>query len=226
MRRFAVKLFVLGITAVLILTSTGCQGSSGPAGVKDKVMLWNGKDLTGWSLFIPDKSIDVDNIWTVRESVIYCTGKPNGYMRTEAMYENYHLHLEWRWPEEPTNSGVLLHTSGPDKVWPRAIECQLQAGNAGDFVLMNGTGITIDGENKQNPKRRYVVIPKKEESSENPAGQWNSYDIYSDADVIRCFVNDVLQNEGTAATDTSGGICLQSEGGPIEFRNIYIEPSK
>ncbi|MHC4062585.1 MAG: family 16 glycoside hydrolase, partial [Planctomycetota bacterium] len=36
-------------------------------------------------------------------------------------------------------------------------------------------------------------------------------------------VNGVLQNEGTKATDTSGKICLQSEGSPIEFRNIYIE---
>ena len=52
----------------------------------------------------------------------------------------------------------------------------------------------------------------------------NSYDIYCDQDVIRCYVNGVLQNVGTNASDTSGWICLQSEGGPIEFRNIYIEP--
>ena len=63
-----------------------------------------------------------------------------------------------------------------------------------------------------------------EQSSEKPPGQWNTYEISCKADTIRCYVNGVLQNEGTGATDTAGWICLQSEGGPIEFRNIYIEP--
>jgi hypothetical protein len=187
-------------------------------------MLWNGEDFTGWNLFITEENIDVLDVWTIVDGTIHCSGKPNGYMRTAKKYENYYLHVEWRWPDEPTNSGVLLHTTGPDKIWPKAIECQLKAGSAGDFVLMNGTGITIDGENKQNPQQQYVVIPKKEKSSEKPAGQWNTYDIYCNEDSIRCYVNGILQNEGAAPTDTSGAICLQSEGGPVEFRNIYLVP--
>jgi hypothetical protein len=67
------------------------------------------------------------------------------------------------------------------------------------------------------------VAPRKQQSSEKPAGQWNTYEIYCEKDTIRCSVNGVLQNEGTAATLTAGWICLQSEGSPIEFRNIYIE---
>jgi len=224
MKLYVGKLLILGVIAPLLLVSAGCDGIFGPTTQKDKIILWNGKDFTGWNLFTTEENIDVLDIWTVRNGVIYCTGKPNGYMRTIDEYKNYYLHVEWRWPDEPTNSGVLLHTTGPDKIWPRAIECQLQAGNAGDFVLMNGPGITVDGENKQNPQQQYVVIPKKEQSSEKPAGQWNTYDIYCDADSIRCYVNDRLQNEGTAPTDTSGAICLQSEGGPIEFRHIYKVP--
>ena len=224
MKLYVGKLLILGVIAPLLLVSAGCDGIFGPTTQKDKIILWNGKDFTGWNLFTTEENIDVLDIWTVRNGVIYCTGKPNGYMRTIDEYKNYYLHVEWRWPDEPTNSGVLLHTTGPDKIWPRAIECQLQAGNAGDFVLMNGPGITVDGENKQNPQQQYVVIPKKEQSSEKPAGQWNTYDIYCDADSIRCYVNGRLQNEGTAPTDTSGAICLQSEGGPIEFRHIYKVP--
>lgn len=224
MKLYVGKLLILGVIAPLLLVSAGCDGIFGPTTQKDKIILWNGKDFTGWNLFTTEENIDVLDIWTVRNGVIYCTGKPNGYMRTIDEYKNYYLHVEWRWPDEPTNSGVLLHTTGPDKIWPRAIECQLQAGNAGDFVLMNGPGITVNGENKQNPQQQYVVIPKKEQSSEKPAGQWNTYDIYCDADSIRCYVNGRLQNEGTAPTDTSGAICLQSEGGPIEFRHIYKVP--
>jgi hypothetical protein len=69
-----------------------------------------------------------------------------------------------------------------------------------------------------------VVITKKELSSEKPAGQWNTYEIYCKGDTIRCYVNGVLQNEGTNSTETAGWICIQSEGGEIELRNIYIEP--
>jgi len=156
--------------------------------------------------------------------VIYCKGEPFGYLRTEKRYSNYHLHVEWRWPEKPTNSGVLLHMTGPDTVWPECIEVQLKAGNAGDFVLMNGAGLTVDGTDRKDPARQFVVIPKRAATSENPAGQWNSYDIYCRGDSIRCYVNDVLQNEGTNASPMSGYIGLQSEGSPIEFRNIYIVP--
>jgi len=226
MRLFVFRLFILCTGLVLLAASGGCEKLSRPAGTQNRIMLWNGEDFTGWKLFIPDKDIDINDIWSVRNGVIYCTGKPNGYMRTEAKYENYYLHLEWRWPETPANSGVSLHTSGPDKLWPRAIECQLQAGNAGDLVLIGGTGITVDGDNKQNTERPFVIIPKKAKSSEKPAGQWNTYDIYCDSDTIRCYVNGVLQNEGTAVTDTSGWICLQSEGGPVEFRKIYQIPYK
>ncbi len=224
MRRVAGRLLVLSILVMIFSVLMGCQGVAGPIGPGEKTMLFNGKDLAGWKLFIPDEAIDVNKIWSVRDGVVRCEGKPNGYMRTEAEYTSYKFHLEWRWPGEPSNSGVLLHSSGADKVWPRCIECQLKAGSAGDFVLINGTGITVDGQDRQDINKQFVSVKKKQQSSEKTPGQWNSYDIYCDRDVIRCYVNGVLQNAGTNASDTSGWICLQSEGGPIEFRNIYIEP--
>jgi hypothetical protein len=224
MRQTARTLFTLGIAAILLSTIAGC--GQGIFGTGKKIKLWNGKDFTGWKLYVADENLNVNDIWSVRDGVIHCKGKPNGYMRTKDKHANYRLHLEWRWPAEPTNSGVLLHASGEDQVWPKCIECQLKSGSAGDFVLMNGAGLTIDGRNMQNAERRFVVIQKKKQSSEKPAGQWNTYEIYCDNDTIRCYVNGVLQNEGTAATVSAGSICLQSEGGPIEFRNIYIQPLK
>ncbi|HEC02656.1 MAG TPA: DUF1080 domain-containing protein, partial [Phycisphaerales bacterium] len=55
-------------------------------------------------------------------------------------------------------------------------------------------------------------------------GQWNSYDIICDGKTITLFVNGLLQNKGADVDPSSGPISLQSEGSPIEFRNIYIEP--
>jgi len=210
------KTIISAIVAAVLLTAPGCKSS------KKMTSLWNGKDFTGWKLFIPDESIDVHQVWSVKDGVIHCKGKPNGYMRTEADYSNYKLHVEWRWVEKPTNSGVLLHMSGPDKVWPRSIECQLMHKNAGDFWLIGGTAVTVDGKTTEGTGKP-TRVRKKEESSEKPVGEWNTYEIFCRADTIRCFVNGVLQNDATGASETSGKICLQSEGSPIEFRNIYIE---
>lgn len=219
MMRVAGRLFLL---VILLSVLVGCQEMVSPIKAGKKTVLFNGKDLSGWKMYVADKTVDVDEVWSAKNGVMYCTGRPNGYIRTKTAYKNYKLHLEWRWPGEPANSGVLLHASGEDKLWPRCIESQLMAGNAGDLVLMSGAGITVDGQSKQDPSR-FVIIKKKEQSSEMAPGRWNVYQIYCEGGLIRCYVNGVLQNEGTNATVTSGWICLQSEGGPIEFRNIYIE---
>lgn len=226
MTRAIGKLTLCATVGITLLGLVGCGSMSGSAGAGKKEMLWNGQDFTGWVRFVADAAVDVNDIWRVRGGAIYCEGKPNGYIRTEQKYRNYHLHVEWRWPEEPTNSGVLLHAQGPDQVWPVCVECQLKAGSAGDFVLMGGAGLTVDGVDQQNAEKRFVVIDKKAATSEKPAGQWNSYDIHCKGGSIRCYVNGVLQNEGTGATLKSGWICLQSEGSPIEFRNIYILPAE
>jgi len=202
-----------------------------PVKPKSKIDLFNGKDLDGWVRFIgpPKKDEkdtkekpDVNKIWTIADGVIRCEGKPYGYIRTVESYADYKLHLEWRWPEKPTNSGVLLHKTGIDRVWPKCVESQLQNQNAGDFWLIGQSTLMVDGK-KFGPKD-FANVKRQKPSSEKPAGQWNSYDIICDGKSVTLYVNDVLQNKGTDANIWYGPICLQSEGSPIEFRNIYLEP--
>ena len=220
------SLSITALTYILALSTlpglAGCQETLTATDSGDKTMLFNGRDLAGWKMFVPDRGVDVNTIWSVKDGVIRCKGKPNGYIRTKKNYSNYKLHVEWRWAAKPTNSGVLLHASGPDAVWPRCIEAQLKAQNAGDFVLIKGTGVTVGGRNLQDVAKTYVVGAKKHNSNEKAAGQWNSYDIHCKGDSIKVYVNGLLQNEGTSASDSSGWICLQSEGSEIEFRNIYL----
>ena len=64
----------------------------------------------------------------------------------------------------------------------------------------------------------------KHAQNEKPVGEWNSYDIVCDGKTVTLFVNGLLQNKGTEANPWHGPICLQSEGSPIEFRNIYLGP--
>jgi hypothetical protein len=214
------------VVTMVLLALAGCESASKGPSPKKRVVLWDGNDFTGWYRHLADPTLDVNNVWRVRGRILHCTGIPDGYIRTENEYRNYHLHLEWRWPGQAANSGVLLHMAGPDQVWPTCIECQLKAGNAGDFVLMNGAGLTVDGVDRQNAAKQFVVAEKIAPVSEKPVGQWNTCEIVCKRGTIRCFINGVLQNEGTRAKPSSGYIGLQSEGGPIEFRNIYLLPAR
>ena len=185
---------------------------------KKKMMLFNGKDLTGWKPFLGRSKVDPKTVWSVVGGVIRCEGRPNGYIRTTAAYANYKLHLEWRWVKRGSNSGVLLHINGPDRVWPKCVEAQLMSRNAGDFFFIGGATCTVGG------KKKAGRLPKKGDPSEKPLGQWNSYDITCKGDAIRLVINGELKNEASGVSVTSGTIGLQSEGGPIEFRNVYVEP--
>lgn len=219
----------LVVTSLIVcITVAGGRGNSRrQADVKDcpitpceKTELWNGRDFTGWKLFVEDENVDVGTVWSVREGVIHCAGKPFGYMRTLADYTDYKLHVEWRWAAKPTNSGIFVHMREPDMIWPESIECQLYAGHAGDLITIGDT----DFKEREDKSKR--VVGKKTESSEKPPGEWNEADILCSGNTVTIFVNGVLQNEATETNVTSGKICLQSEGSPIEFRNVYIKPLK
>ncbi len=206
---------------ILLLALLACASKSGDK----KIVLFNGRDFSGWTRVLADSTVSVDGVWSVRDGVVHCKGVPNGYMRTNEAYSNYKLHLEWRWPENPTNSGVLLHCQPPDQVWPNCIECQLMAGNAGDFIIIGPGTITVDDSTYVNSER-FLAIRKKHDSNEKPAGEWNTYDIEVRDSTIVCYVNGLMQNNGRKASPASGFIALQSEGSPIEFRNIYLTITK
>ena len=97
----------------------------------EPVALFDGATLDGWTWHPQQPNVGRDDVWSVANGVLTCTGRPAGYIRTEADYTDFVLELEWRWPERPGNSGVLLRTVGPDKVWPKSIEAQLNVEKSG-----------------------------------------------------------------------------------------------
>lgn len=212
-------LFGLILGIMLVVGSYSCKES-------ETVRLFNGNDLDNWIMYIADSAADPGDVFYVEDGLLNVKGIPNGYIRTKESYSDYLLHVEWRWVEEPKNSGVLLHIQGEDRLWPLCIEAQLMHGNAGDLVLISeGSGITVNdtthliGEGEG----QFETISKFRESSEKPAGKWNVYEIKCSGDLIELKVNGILQNRGHDATLRKGKIGIQSEGGPMEFRNIFLE---
>lgn len=184
-----------------------------------KVMLFNGRDFSGWHRYLDGgANADQTGTWTISDGILRCSGKPAGYIRTTDEYENYKLTFEYRFAGESGNGGVLLHIQPPDQVWPKSIEAQILDQNAGDFFVIAGS------EFKEHTDPEDRRVPKSQPSSEKPLGQWNTYEIVCDNNTITLFVNGVMQNRATETNIQRGYIGLQSEGVPLEFRNIILEP--
>jgi hypothetical protein len=188
-----------------------------PAG---STQLWNGHDITGWTIFLKGGIPAPDGYWTAADGVLHFVGKPSGYLRTEKDYSNYHLHVEWRWGGTPkagtNNSGIFVFQHPPDVVWPYSVQVQVKEGSCGDLISQGGLLFPAPDTNP--------TIKKLAPPSEKTVGDWNSHDIYCRGASIEVYVNGVRQNFVDKLPADSGEIALQVEGYPIEFRTIWIEP--
>lgn len=192
-----------------------------------KQSLFNGKDLSGWYAYTNDPKVDLNKYFYVNNGAIETVGVPVGYLRTKKEFSNYRLHVEWRYPENEVNSGIMLHTSGPDKIWVTHYQANLKHQNVGDFVVHGvGEKATIGGKEYISTENEKPVVPKLNPSNEKKAGEWNSYDIICKGNTIEVTVNGVLQNTATNCSLTKGAIALQAEGCKIQFRNLWIEKIK
>jgi hypothetical protein len=151
---------------------------------------------------------------------IRLSGRPHGYFATKRSYKNYVLRFEWMY-ERPQglesdaqfdgNSGLLVHIAGPHKVWPKCIEVQLMNADAGDIFALGG---------------RFRGRPDAEARARamKPVGQWNQQEVTARDATIVCKINAVEVARGDGAVPDSGQIGWQSEGCPIRFRNLMIQP--
>jgi hypothetical protein len=216
-----IALCVVAVLAAPVLGEDKDQGT---------IKLFSGKDLSGWRIFLDPKAkpkVEPESVFIAKDGALICKGKPNGYLITEKEYSNYVLKVQWRWAPEGNNkdrnSGVFVHVSGEDKIWPKGVEAQLYRDHAGDFWLVDGFKLTVDKARKD--KNNDIHFSRMKTSGvEKPIGEWNQYEITCKGNTIKLVVNDVLQNEGAHAESDKGKILLQSEGEEIHFRNIELTP--
>jgi hypothetical protein len=121
---------------------------------------------------------------------------------------------------------VLLRITGPDKLWPRSLEAQLNHPDAGDFWGLGGYPLTGPADRLkvvEHPQLGRLTNLKKTENLEKPAGQWNQYEIAADGDTVTLTVNGRPVNRATGCQIVPGKICLTAEGDEIHFRNLRLE---
>jgi hypothetical protein len=223
MKTILVTAAMLVAVPALIALSPETEGENDNGWIK----LFNGKDLSGWTVFLdPKKEADPTKVFTVQDGILVCAGAPFGYLITDKEYENYVLKVQWRWGKKVhgkgRNSGVFVHVVGPNKIWPKAVEAQLMADHAGDFWLVDNFKLKVDAK-RQDPKvaRHYYRMKGQVEKE---VGEWNQYEITCKGDSIRLMINGQLVNEGTEAELSKGKILLQSEGAEIHFKDVVLKP--
>jgi hypothetical protein len=188
----------------------------------ERIELFNGKDFSDWT-FCLRSNAEPANTFTVTNGVMHCIGQPFGYTRTEKSFRDYKLTVEWRFVKtapRADNTGVFVHVQTPDAVWPKCIENQGQFHHQGDLILMGGA--TCKGHEGTGIQSVKMQQPQ----NENPAGEWNTYEVVCRGDTVKTYVNGKLMNEAEGCNLSSGAIALQSEGGEWEARKVFLEPLK
>jgi hypothetical protein len=213
-------------------TAVALAGDAKPCA--NAVPLLTGQDaasgeLAGWKFFSEDPKAKPGDVWKLSpDGVLSCRGTPKGYIATRKEYTDFTLRLEWRWPKDKTGSGgILVRMTGPDKIWPKSLEPQINSGNAGDFW-------GLDGFSLAGPANRSKVIAespfgkltnlKKTAAMEKPAGEWNRYEIVARGDTVVLTINGREVNRATRCDVVPGKICLTAEGNEYFFRNVELIP--
>ena len=114
----------------------------------------------------------------------------------------------------------LVPEETPDTLWPKGIQFQIKEGATGDFILLQGVTLKINGKNTEPGKS---VVVKRFEDAAKPAGEWNTMVVTFVNGKIKQELNGKLVNESSEPSISEGRILLQYEGYPIDFRKVEIE---
>lgn len=181
--------------------------------------------------------------WTWTEGGVHCTGQPVGVIRTKERVTNFEVLVEWRHQRSGGNSGVFAWAS-PESIarlekgegrLPDGIEVQIldhgyaeqyekQTGKKADWFTTNGD-VFPTGPARMKPfppvsPNGSRSFPTKERSK--GVGEWNQYYVRCINGEVRLWVNGEEVSGGTECDPRTGYLCLESEGSPIDFRNLRI----
>jgi hypothetical protein len=180
--------------------------------------------------------------WTWQGGTLFCSGKPIGVMRTRQKVTNLEMVVEWRMMRSGGNSGVFvwvpdeaLEGLKPDALPQYGIEVQMldhgyreqyekESGKKGDWFTTHGDIFAV-GKSKLSPFPPLSPdgsrsFPRKELS--RGVGEWNRYYVRAINGELRLWVNGEEVSGGNGALPRTGYLCLESEGSPVEFKNIRI----
>ncbi len=187
------------------------------------VVLFNGKDLSGWKGLVkspierakltPEQLEDLQKAadakaaahWSVENGVLVYDGKGESLV-SDKDYGDFELYVDWKIASKG-DSGIYLRGSPQVQIWDDPV------GSGGLF------------NNQKNPSKPSVVADK-------PVGEWNTFHIKMVGDKVTVTLNEkvvtdnvVMENywEREKPIYPTGAVELQHHGNRLEFKNIYLK---
>ena len=233
-----------GMPAVVCLAITlvsAAVPADRPAGLPKAFLDGTGP---GWKQLGADDFVNVncdEDTWTWKDGAVHCTGKPVGVCRSKKPYTNFELVAQWRHEQSAGNSGIFVWA--PEESLkalqrnrlPNGIEVQIldhgyaeqyrkRTNKEPDWFTTHGDVFPV-GKSKMKPfpptsPNGSRSFPRKNLS--RGFGEWNHYYIRAINGEVRLWVNGEEVSGGNGIEPRAGYLCLESEGSPIDFRDIRL----
>ena len=189
-------------------------GARAPSLERDEDIEWGepvaliGDDLSGWRMRFEQH----EGCWEVEDGILRAT-PPCVDIVSEARFDDFRLHLEFRYPPG-SNSGVYLRGR-------YELQIQDDLGKAADPLRIGGV---------------YGFIAPRTNAA-RPPHEWQTYDVELVGRQVTVSLNGIEVISGQEIPGITGGaldsdegspgpLMLQGDHGPIEFRNIIITPAR
>lgn len=200
----------------------------------------------GWIELTGEDFLNVNcraDTWKWEGSHAWCTGSPTGVIRYSKPLTNFEFSCEWMHKKKGGNSGVFVWAT-PQSInrlmagkgrLPQGIEVQVldlgykeiyeaQYKKKGDWFTSHGDVFPV-GPIKMKPFPPVAPNGRRSfPSKETTKGinEWNHYYVRAIDGEVRLWVNGDEVSGGNGISPAAGYLCLESEGAPIEFKNIRL----
>ena len=204
MKKFAVA-------AVALWMLPAALGSQSPP-LQNSVSIFNGKDLTGWRVEGADA--------TVANGAINIRGEKRGWIRTEAIFGDFLLHLKFRLVDRDTKAGVFVRT------WPTVGEkpalsptngyrAEITDATAGAVPLGR---VLLHGARGVEEYFGAEVVP----AIFKGLGEWHSLAIQCIGDTLLVSVDGRAISRISGVENPQGHVALRLVQGAIEFTEMWV----
>lgn len=210
---------VLACSAALLIAALpmAAQKAQVPGGLgADWVALFNGKDLTGWTVVGKERWV-VDDGTILGESA---AGK-DGFLKTDKTYKDFHAFLRFKC-ETPINSGFFYHSDIQEDISKvRFIQVEI------DNRIGSHTGGLHGDRTPEGGSSGWIVWPAPELETVIKPYEWNDLLVQVEGKRVRTSLNGVQMIDFTYPNprNTDGIIALQIHPGKasrIRFKDIWI----
>ncbi len=177
--------------------------------IQSGASLFNGKDLTGWTIHGTEK-------WYVEDGNLICESGPDGeygYLAADNSYKDFDLRLEFK-QEADGNSGVFFHSSlDGTTIAGWQAEVAPHGHNTGGIYESYGRG--------------WLITPDPEKDKVLRMGEWNTMRIQVIGSKVTTWLNGqkMIELDDALIGESEGQIALQIHSGggiKVRWRNLSL----